>query len=240
MSGHSKWHNIKHEKGVADAKRGQVFTRHAKLIAIISKNGGADPEMNPSLRSAIVNAKSDGVPSANIEKAIKKGAGLDKEKMNLDEFMYEGFGPNRVAIYVQVITDNRNRSASNIKSIFGKNGGNMGEAGTIAWMFDRKGVILAKAPHKDTDTAELEAIDAGAEDISKNEDEFEILTSPVDLMKVRENLSKVGFEITRAELSFLPKNFVKVDDQEIAQKVFKLIDALEEDEDVADVYHNMD
>lgn len=240
MSGHSKWHSIKHKKGIADAKRGKIFTKHAKLIAIVARDGGADPEMNPGLRTAIINAKSDNVPNANIDKAVKKGAGGDKGGMNLEELMYEGFGPAGTAMYVQVITDNKNRALSNIKTIFTKSGGNMGESGSIGWMFEKKGLILAKVGDKDPEEAELEAIDAGAEDISIEGEDFEITTDPAKLMKVRENLEKAGFEVEKAEFSFIPKNSVKIGALGDAQKVLRFVESLEDDDDVANVYSNFD
>ena len=240
MSGHSKWHSIKHKKGAADAKRGKIFTKYAKLIAIAARDGGEDPDMNPGLRSAVAAAKNDNVPNSNIEKAIKKGAGGDKDGMTLTEAMYEGFGPAGTVFYVQVITDNKNRSSSNIKGIFTKNGGNMGESGTVGWMFERKGLILATAPEKDSDEAELEAIDAGAEDISRDGNDLEITTDPLKLMQVRDNLEKSGFRIENAEISYLPKDPVKIDSDDAARKILRLADSLEDDEDVANVFSNFD
>ena len=240
MSGHSKWHSIKHKKGAADAARGKVFTKHAKLITISARDGGADPEMNPGLRTAVTNAKSDNVPNANIEKAIKKGAGGDKDGVQLEEVMYEGFGPLNTAMYVHVITDNRNRSLSSVKMVFTKNGGNMGEAGTVGWMFEKKGLILAKAVGMDEEEAQLIAIDAGAEDMSLEEGLFEVVTAPADLMKVNGALKENGFEVEKAELSFIPKDPVKIKEVEDARKVLNFIEALEEDDDVANVYSNFD
>ncbi len=240
MSGHSKWHSIKHKKGAADAKRGKIFTKHAKLIAIAARDGGDDPEMNPGLRSAIANAKADNVPNANIEKAVKKGSGDDKDGMNFEEIMYEGFGPAGTAMYVQVITDNRNRSVSNVKIAFTKNGGNMGEAGTVGWMFEKKGLILTKLGARDRDEAELQIIDAGAEDLEIEDGDIEVITSPTELMQVKDNLIESGFEIHKAELNYVPKTPVKVDNLEDARKVIKLVEALEDDEDVANVYSNFD
>ena len=240
MSGHSKWHSIKHKKGALDAKRGKVFTKHAKLITIAARDGGADPEMNPGLRSAITNAKGDNVPNANIEKAIAKGAGGDKDGAQLAELMYEGFGPAGTAMYVQVITDNKNRSAANVRIIMQKNGGQMGGAGSVGHMFEKKGVILAKAGSMDADEAELAAIDAGAEDISVEEGEFEIITAPSDLMKVNDGLKAAGFEVEKAEFDFIGKNPVKIDSLDDAKKVLKLVEALEDDEDVSNVYSNFD
>jgi YebC/PmpR family DNA-binding regulatory protein len=240
MSGHSKWNSIKHKKGAADAKRGKIFTKHAKLIAIVAREGGADPEMNPGLRSAIANAKADNVPNVNIDKAIKKGAGGDKEGMSLSEVMYEGFGPAGTAVYIQVITDNKNRAVSNVKTILMKSGGNMGAAGSVGWMFEKKGLILAKTSGKDPEEAELEAIDAGAEDIEKDGDLFEIYTDPSSLMKVRGNLEKAGFDIEKAELDFRAKDPVKIENADDAKKVLKLMDALEDDDDVSNIYSNFD
>ncbi len=240
MSGHSKWHTIKHKKGAADAKRGKIFTRHAKLITITTRDGGADPEMNPPLRTAIANAKADNVPNANIEKAIAKGTGADKDALQFVEIMYEGYGPAGTAFYVQALTDNRNRSATNVKIIFNKNGGHMAEAGSVGWMFDRKGLIFAKAAGIETDEAELLAIDAGAQDISFYDDLMQITTEPTELMKVREALIKNGFNVEKAEISYLPKNTVAVTSKEDADKVLKLIDLLEDDEDVSTVFSNCD
>lgn len=240
MSGHSKWHSIKHKKGALDAKRGKIFTKHAKLITIAARDGGGDPEMNPTLRTAIVNAKADNVPNANIDKAIAKGAGDDKDGAQLSEVIYEGFGPEGTALYVQVITDNKNRSFANIKTLMNKNGGNMGEAGSVGWMFEKKGVILADSGELDSDEAELVAIDAGAEDIEKDGKEFEIVTSPTELMKVKDMLESGGFEVKKAELSYIAKETVKIEDKEKAAKVLKLMEAIEDDEDVANVYSNFD
>lgn len=240
MSGHSKWHNIKIKKGVADSKRGKVFTRHAKLIAIAAKDGGGDPNMNPTLRAAIANAKADNVPNANIDKAIKKGCGEDKEGMNFTETMYGGFGPCGTAILIQSITDNKNRAVSGIKTILSRNGGNSAESSSIAWMFQRKGKILASINGKNDEEMDLMIIDSGAEDFEKNGSEFIITTSDTTLMNVREYLEKAGFNISKAELIYLPKNWVNVEKPEDAQQLLKIIDALEEDDDVSMVYTNGD
>lgn len=241
MSGHSKWHQIKYKKGIADNRRGQVFTRHAKLITIAARDGGGDPNMNPTLRSAIANARAENMPNLIIERAIKKGTGEDKESAQFLEIMYEGFGPAGTAIYVQAITDNRNRSVNNVKNIFAKNGGNVGSEGTVGWMFERKGVIIAEAEKMSEEEAEMAIIDCGAEDFSLlDKGVFEVTTGPTDLMKVRDVLEKNGFVISKAELRFVPKNFVKMETVQDAQKVLRLIEALEEDEDVANVYANFD
>jgi len=240
MSGHSKWHSIKHKKGALDAKRGKIFTKHAKLITLAARDGGADPDMNPGLRSAIANAKADNVPNANIDKAVAKGAGGDKDGAALAEIMYEGFGPVGTAMYISVITDNKNRSNANVRLIMAKNGGQLGGAGSVGHMFDKKGIILAKAGSMDNDEAELAAIDAGAEDISVEDGMFEIITAPTDLMKVREALAVSGFEVEKAEFDFIGKNTVAIDDLDGAKKVLRLVEALEDDEDVSNVYSNFD
>lgn len=240
MSGHSKWHSIKHKKGALDAKRGKIFTKHAKLITIAARDGGGDPNMNPGLRSAIVNAKSDNVPNANIDKAVAKGAGGDKDGVQLAELMYEGFGPAGTAMYISVITDNKNRSNANVRLIMAKNGGQLGSSGSVGHMFDKKGVILAKAGSMSADEAELGAIDAGAEDISVEDGMFEIITSPANLMKVNDALKTAGFEVEKAEFDFIGKNPVAIDDLDNAKKVLKLVEALEDDEDVSNVYSNFD
>lgn len=240
MSGHSKWHSIKHKKGAADAKRGKIFTKHAKLIMIAARDGGGDQDMNPGLRTAIANAKADNVPNANIEKAVKKGSGGDKDGAQFVEIMYEGFGPAGTAVYVEVITDNKNRSVASVKTIFTKNGGNMGEAGTVGWMFEKKGLIIAKAEGKDADEAELEIIDAGADDLEQNEGRFEVYTDPSLLMEVRDNLEKSGFQVEKAEFDYVAKNPVKIETVEDAKKIIRLLDILEEDEDVSNVYSNFD
>lgn len=240
MSGHSKWHSIKHKKGALDAKRGKIFTKHAKLITIAARDGGGDPDMNPSLRAAIANAKADNVPNANIDKAVKKGAGGDKDGIQLSEIMYEGYGPCGTALYVQAITDNKNRTVASVKTAFTKNGGNMGSAGAVGWKFEKKGLILAKSEGMDMDEAELNAIDAGAEDLSMEDEVFEILTDPAELMQVRDNLEKAGFEVQKAEFDFRATNPVKIDNVDDAKKVFKLVEALEDDEDVSNVYGDFD
>jgi YebC/PmpR family DNA-binding regulatory protein len=239
MSGHSKWHSIKHKKGALDAKRGKIFTKHAKLITIAARGGG-DPDMNPSLRSAITNAKADNVPNANIEKAVKKGSGEDKNAAVFVEALYEGYGPEGTAMLVEVITDNKNRSAASVKIAMTKNGGNMASSGSVAWMFDRKGMIITKLSEKDEGEAELEIIDAGADDLELDEGMFEIMTAPSDLMKVRDNLEEAGFEVERAELVYLPKDPVKITDKSQAEKILQLVEALEDDDDVSKVHSNFD
>jgi len=240
MSGHSKWHNIKHEKGVADAKRGQIFTKHSKLITIAARAGGGDPSMNAGLYAAILNAKADNVPNANIEKAIKKGTGEDKDGGQFEEIMYEAIGPAQTALYIQSITDNKNRVLTNLKVILSKNGGNLGSAGAIGWMFEKKGHILIKAPNKNSEEVELMIIDSGADDFEKVDDKYEILTKFPEMAKVRNSLEKAGFAIEKADMTYVAKNPVKIASLEDAQKVIRLVELLEDDEDVGNVFGNFE
>jgi YebC/PmpR family DNA-binding regulatory protein len=240
MSGHSKWHSIKHKKGAADAKRGKIFTMHAKLITIAAREGGGDPDMNPALRTAIDNAKADNVPNANIERAIKRGTGEDKEGADISEVMYEGYGPCGIALYIQAVTDNKNRTVASVKSILSKHGGNMGGAGSVAYLFHKKGLILIKAEPEKHEDIELTAIDSGAEDIKTEADSVEIYTDPKDLHNVKKKLEEAGFAIESAEITFIPENEVKIENENDARKVLKLMEALEEDDDVTNVYSNFD
>lgn len=239
MSGHSKWHSIKHKKGIADAKRGKIFTKHAKLIAIAAQKGG-EPETNPTLRTAIDNAKVDNMPAANIDRAIKKGTGEDKEGLQIFEVLYEGYGPAGTAILVEALTDNKNRTVSSIKTIFAKNGGNMAAAGAVSWMFDKKGVISMLIGGKNVEEIELDAIDAGADDFEFAGDDLQIYTDPTRLAAVKQALQDKGYQLQSANLSYIAKNDVKIENEGDATKVLKLMSALEEDEDVGDVYSNFD
>lgn len=240
MSGHSKWHSIRFKKGIADAKRGKIFTKHAKLIAIAARDGGGDPDMNPGLRTAIENAKAENMPNNNIERAINKGTGDDKNATQIAEVMYEGYGPCGTALIVEALTDNKNRTVSNIKNIMSKNGGNLGGSGSVAFQFNRKGVIMVDVAGRDSDEAELMMIDAGALDIEKDGNLFSVYTDPASLMKVRDNLIKAKFKVESAKLSYVPQNSVKIENADDAKKILKLIDALEDDEDVSEVYGNFD
>lgn len=240
MSGHSKWHSIKHKKGAADAKRGKIFTMHSKLITMAAKEGGGDPDMNSALRTAIDNAKGANMPNANIDKAIKRGTGKLKDAAVFEEVMYEGYGPAGIAVYVQTLTDNKNRTVANVKNIFTKNGGNMGGAGSVAYLFHKKGRIVVKADPSKFDDVELAAIDAGAEDIERGENSLDIYTAPTELHNVKKGLEDAGFEVKSSELTFEPENTVKITDEDKAKKVLKFMDALEEDDDVSNVYSNFD
>jgi len=239
MSGHSKWNSIKHKKGAADAKRGKIFTKHAHLIAIAAKGGG-DPEANPNLRMAIDNAKKENVPNVNIEKAVKRGTGELKDAAEISEMTYEGYGPGGTAVIVECLTDNKNRSLTNVRTIFGKKGGNMGNTGSVAWMFDRKGLIILKKEGVDLDEAELAAIDGGAEDVQREDETLEIYTQPTDLNAVATKLKAAGFEIEKAELILIPNQIVKIEDEETAKKILEFMEALDDDQDVSEVTSNFD
>lgn len=240
MSGHSKWHSIKHKKGAADAKRGKVFAKHAKLITIAARDGGGDTDMNPGLRSAIDNAKAENVPNANIERALKKGTGELKDGIEISEVMYEGYGPEGIAVYIQVVTDNKNRTVASVKNALSKHGGNMGTTGSVAWMFHKKGLILVKADPGIHEDIELAAIDAGAEDIKSENDSVEIYTDPKNLHTVKSKIQEAGFNIESSEITFIPENEVKIESENGAKKVIKLMEALEDDDDVTNVFSNFD
>ena len=239
MSGHSKWHSIKHKKGAIDSQRGKIFTRHAKLIASAAQRGG-DPNMNPSLRLAIDNAKKENVPSSNIERAIKRGTGELKEGNALENIIYEGRGPAGIAVMVECITDNKNRSFTNIRTIFNKKGGAIGVSGSMSWMFSNKGIISIKPEGLKKDDIELAAIDAGAEDIKDENGAIEIYTAPAMLHQVHENLKKQNIKIESAELQLIPTDIIKIENKDDAKKVLEFMDALEEDEDVSNVSSNFD
>lgn len=241
MSGHSKWHNIRVKKGAADAKRGKVFTRHAKLIEIVAQKGG-DPSMNPSLRAAIDNAKADSVPNANIERAIKKGSGeLKGERM--EEVVYAGYGPGNTALLIECLTDNKNRTLSNIKVALTKNGGSFAESSSVLWMFERKGVVTAKDARdkkQDANDTELGLIDAGAEDIEIDDGIVTVTTDMTNWTKVRDYLKQNGFEIQSAGIKYMPTQKAAISDLATAQKLMNLIDVIEEDDDVSEVHTNAD
>lgn len=239
MSGHSKWSSIKHKKGAADAQRGKIFTKHGHLIALAAQSGG-DPESNATLRMAIDNAKRENVPNANIEKAIKRGTGELKDGKEISEVTYEGYGPGGVAVIVECLTDNKNRSVTNVRTIFGKKGGNFGNVGSVSWMFDRKGVMSVKKEGLDFDEAELSAIDAGAEDVERHANSLTVYTSPTDLNEVKNKMKAMGFEIEKSDLTLIPNQTVKIEDEVVAKKILEFMEALDEDEDVSDVFSNFE
>lgn len=237
MSGHNKWSTIKHKKGAADAKRGKIFTKLIKELTVAAKMGGSDPDGNPRLRTAIDKAKSENMPKDNIERAIKKGAG-EMDGVNYEETTYEGYGPGGVAILVEVMTDNRNRTVSDVRSIFSKCNGNMGEAGCVSWLFDKKGLIVYP---KDTDFDALfeAALEAGAEDVADEEGQIEVITDPSAFMEVRDALDKGGFKHDSAEVTMIPQTMVKLEGKQ-AESMLKLMERLEDNDDVQNVYANFD
>ncbi len=240
MAGHSKWANIKHRKGKQDAKRAKIFTKLGRYIMVAAREGGSDPEYNVALKTAIEKAKAANMPNDNIERAIKKGAG-ELDGVNYDEITYEGYGPGGVAVFVEVLTDNRNRAAADIRHYFTKCGGNLGANGCVSFMFDRKGVlIIDKEEGMDEEEIMLQAIDAGAEDFSAEEEYFEITTSPEEFAKVRDGLKEAGYNFSTAEISYIPQNYQKLEKEEDIKNMNKLIDMLEDNDDVQNVYHNWD
>lgn len=238
MSGHSKWATIKRKKGALDAKRGKIFTKLIKELTIAAREGGGDPAGNPRLRLAIDNAKAVNMPADNIERAIKKATG-ELEGVNYVELMYEGYAPGGVAILVEVATDNKNRTVAEVRHIFSKNGGSMGESGSVAWMFDRKGVITMPTQGKTEDEILEIILDAGADDLTTIEDIFEIKTAMETFEPVRKALIEKGLTIDNASLQWDAKNMVPVGGED-AEKVVKLIDALEDNDDVQNVFTNAD
>src|SRR5579884_2478781 len=237
MSGHSKWHSIKHKKGAIDAKRGRAFTKLIKEITIAARIGGGDPDGNPRLRKAISDANAVNMPKDNIQRAIKKGTG-ELEGGQLEEILYEGYGPGGVALIVETVTDNRNRTVSEIRHVFSKNGGNMGESGSVAWMFSKKGYIIVEKDKADEDTLMSLALDAGADDF-RAEDDYEIFTAPNALDAVTEALKATGIEYQSAEVAMIPQNTVKIEGK-TAQQMLKLMEAMEDHDDVQHVYANFD
>lgn len=237
MSGHSKWSSIKHKKGAADAKRGAMFTKLARAITIAARDG-ADPEGNAALAHAIQKAKDSSMPKDNIERAIAKGAGLDKDAAAIEEVTYEGYGTSGVALLIHCHTDNRNRTGSDVRSMLTKNGGSLGEPGSVAWIFEKKGMIVVDGTKYSEDDLFV-AIDAGAEDIVEDGDFFEVVTEPTDYAAVRSALETAGVEFQSADVIQRPKTRVEVEDSDAA-KLFRLIELLEEHDDVSDVAANFE
>ena len=238
MSGHSKWSSIKHKKGVADARRGKLFSKLSRAITVAAKEGGGDPAANATLAAAIQKAKDNSMPKDNIERAIQRGAG-GGEGEAFETIAYEGYGPSGVAVLVEAMTDNRNRTASEVRHIFTRNNGKLGESGSVAWMFERKGSIVVDAGATDEDTLMTLAIDAGAEDVNQDESTYEIVTEPARLMAVRGALEEAGIALTSAELAMLPKSTIKLEGSD-AKKMMRLMEALEDNEDVQEVHANFD
>ncbi|NLM24597.1 MAG: YebC/PmpR family DNA-binding transcriptional regulator [Firmicutes bacterium] len=239
MAGHSKWSNIKHRKAAQDAKRGQAFTKVARQIVMAVKEGGPDPETNFRLRLAIDRARQINMPNDNIERAINRGVG-NTDGDNFEEIIYEGYGPHGVAIMMQVLTDNRNRTAGEVRHALSKAGGNLGESGCVSWMFEQKGLIAIEqntASPVDEDELMMQALEAGAEDIQLEEDVFKILTAPNDFNQVKQALEAEGYQFLVAEVSMVPKNTISIS-EEAGEQIEKLIDTLEDLDDVQEVYTN--
>jgi YebC/PmpR family DNA-binding regulatory protein len=240
MAGHSKWANIKHRKGRQDAKRAKMFTKLARAITVAAREGGGDPEYNANLKTAIEKAKAANMPNDNIDRAIKKGVG-ETGGANFEEIMYEGYGPSGVAVMVQCLTDNKNRTAADVRHYFTKYGGNLGASGCVSFMFDRKGVlIIDNEDGIDEEELMMQAIEAGAEDFSTEEGYFEITTAPEDFPQVRDALKEAGYKFSTAEVSFIPQTMTKLTSEDDLKNMSKLIDALEDNDDVQEVYHNWD
>ncbi len=239
MSGHSKWNNIKRKKEKTDAAKAKIFTKMGREISVIVKTGGANPNENSKLKDAIAKAKAANVPNENIERIIKKAAG-DGEANNYEELTYEGYGPCGVAVVVETLTDNRNRTAGEMRHYFDKCGGNLGQTGSVMFMFDRKGIIEIEAEGKDEDTVMEAALEAGAEDFNYDGDVFEISTDPNELGAVRDALEAKGYTFVSAEVQYVPQTMTAIDDPAAAEKMEKLIDMLEENDDVQSIWHNWD
>lgn len=239
MSGHSKWNNIKRKKEKTDAAKAKIFTKIGREISVIVKTGGANPNENSKLKDAIAKAKAANVPNDNIERIIKKAAG-DGEANNYEELTYEGYGPSGVAVVVEALTDNRNRTAGEMRHYFDKCGGNLGQSGSVTFMFDRKGIIRIEAEGRDEDTVMEDALEAGAEDFNSDGDVFEIATDPNEIGVVRDALEAKGYDFISAENEYIPQTMTTIDDEETAAKMEKLIDMLEENDDVQAVWHNWD
>ena len=239
MSGHSKWANIKNKKEKTDNQRGKIFTKIGREIAIaVKEGGGADPANNSKLRDVIAKAKANNMPNDNITRSIKKAAG-EGSNINYEDIIYEGYGPGNMAIIVEVVTDNRNRTAAEMRHLFDKSGGNLGNSGCVSWMFDKKGVIvIERSAEMDEDEIMMQALEAGAADFVAQDDAFEIYTDPAEFSVVREALEALGFEFISAEVQMLPQNTVDVADPETVDKINRFLEKLDDDDDVQEVYHN--
>ena len=240
MSGHSKWSTIKQKKGAADAKRGQLFTKLSRAIMVAAKEGGTDPATNMSLANAVDKARSYSMPKDNIDRAIAKGAGEGADGATFETVVYEGYGPEGVAVIVEALTDNRNRTAADVRHLFSKHGGNLGATGAVAWQFERRGVVLVAADGVDEDELFLAVADAGADDVERDGSVFQISSAPEQLSAVREAVAAAGFPVESAELSMVPKVTVEIGDESTAKRVVRLVEGLEENDDVQDVYANFD
>ncbi len=237
MAGHSKWANIKHRKGAVDAKRGRIFTRLIKEITVAARMGGGDVASNPRLRSAVAAAKSENMPKDNITRAIKKGTGEIAGEV-YEEILYEGYGPGGVAVLVECMTDNRNRTVADIRHYFAKSNGNLGESGCVNWMFDKKGLIVVSKEEASEEVLMDTALEAGADDVVEEDSEFQVLTAPEDFDAVREGLEEAGVKFLSAEITMIPQNTVDVDAENVARSLLKLLENLEDHDDVQNVHAN--
>ena len=240
MSGHSKWSSIKHKKGAADAKRGKLFSKLSRAIIVAAKEGGGNPADNLALQNAVEKARSYSMPKDNIDRAIAKGSGADADASAFETVVYEGYGPSGVAVIVEALTDNRNRTASDVRHTFAKNDGNLGGSGAVSWLFERRGVVIVEADGADEDELTLAAAEGGAEDVARDGSTFQITAAPEQLAAVRQAVEAAGFTIDASELTMIPKTTVEVADESDAKKVLRLMDELEDNDDVQDVYANFD
>jgi YebC/PmpR family DNA-binding regulatory protein len=240
MSGHSKWSSIKHKKGAADAKRGKLFSKLSRALIVAAREGGPDPSANLALANAIEKARSYSMPKDTIERAIARGSGADSDADSFEQVIYEGYGPSGVALIVEALTDNRNRTAADVRAAFTKHDGNLGGSGSVAWLFERRGLILVDAEGVDEDELTLAAADGGAEDVERDGSSFRVTSAPEDLTAVREAIEAAGLAVDSAELTMVPKTTVSLEDENAAKKTLRLVDALEENDDVQEVYANFD
>jgi YebC/PmpR family DNA-binding regulatory protein len=240
LSGHSKWSSIKHKKGAADAKRGQLFSKLSRAIIVAARDGGPDPDGNSALATAIQKARDNSMPKDNIERAIARGSGAGPDGQAYEQVTYEGYGPNGVAVLVEALTDNRNRTSAEVRHIFTKHDGNLGTSGSVAWLFERRGVVLVDADRAEEDDVMLAAAEGGADDVTEEGSTFQVTSAPEELPAVRETLEAAGIAVESAELTMLPKTTVEIEDEASARKLLRLMDALEDNDDVQDVYANFD
>jgi YebC/PmpR family DNA-binding regulatory protein len=240
LSGHSKWSSIKHKKGAADAKRGKLFSKLTRAIIVAAREGGPDPAGNLALQNAVEKARSYSMPKDNIDRAIAKGSGADSDTSQFETVVYEGYGPCGVAVIVESLTDNRNRTAAEVRHTFAKNDGNLGTSGAVLWLFERRGVVLVDAAGADEDELTLAAAEGGAEDVALDGSTFQVTSAPEDLAAVRGAIEAAGFTIESAELTMVAKTIVEVDDESDAKKILRLIDELEDNDDVQEVFANFD
>ena len=240
MSGHSKWSSIKHKKGAADAKRGKLFSKLTRAIIVAAREGGPDPAANLALQNAIEKARSYSMPKDNIDRAIAKGSGADSDTSQFETVVYEGYGASGVAVIVEALTDNRNRTAGEVRHTFTKNDGNLGGSGAVSWLFERRGVVLVDADGADEDELTLAAAEGGAEDVALDGSSYVVTSAPEQLAAVRAAVESAGFTIESSELTMVPKTTVEVADEADAKKILRLIDQLEDNDDVQEVFANFD